>query len=514
MVLQMRSLAAIAASTATEPPLSMRRLSRVASLAHAWLWSPVSACMAAWRGTDAGALATMVTAIQHARSPREVAAALMVQVPAAIDSPVVAMLQPQAEAWEPLAGVAPVLPPSSAIASLLASPSPAIRVDETASLYRLLPRADRDWLARAGVAMLVPIGSSRGEALAGLLVGPRGGGRRHTRRDCACLSAAASTAALALESLRRRSDAAPDPQGESDDLAYECEGCGTIVDIAGACPCGGGRRLAALPARLRGSFEVQRRIGRGGMGVVYLGRDTRLDRAVALKTLPSLSPGLVDAMLAEARAMAAVEHPQVAAIYGLEEWRGTPVLVVEYLPGGTLASRLADGPLGVPDALSLGVSIADTLGALHEHGWLHRDIKPSNIGFGRGGLPKLLDFGLTRWLRDTHGACDDEDAVAGTPLYLSPDALDGHAAGEHDDVWALAVTLVEVITGQHPFEAPTRAGVCERVRSFAAGACATGPGMPDALAGVLERALRPHRSERIASARHLAAALRAVAPVT
>jgi serine/threonine protein kinase len=256
------------------------------------------------------------------------------------------------------------------------------------------------------------------------------------------------------------------------------------------------------------------------MGVVYLARDLRLDRPVALKTLPCLSARDVEGIRAEARAMAALDHPQVAVLYGLEDWRGTPVLVVEYLPGGTLATRLASGPLALADALSLGVSIAEALAALHGRGWLHRDVKPSNIGFGRGGGPKLLDFGLTRWMQSPAattggspaGSAEDSTAglLAGTPLYLSPEAVDGDSPGEHDDVWALSVVLVEMITGVHPYRGATRDAIIERLRRRAPLDLRVHGRMPSEVADVLTRALHPERRRRIARAIDLASALRAL----
>ena len=155
---------------------------------------------------------------------------------------------------------------------------------------------------------------------------------------------------------------------------------------------------------------------------------------------------------------------------------------------------------------------------MHEHGWLHRDVKPSNIGFGRGGAAKLLDFGLTRWAQgrvsDANAAdrpADDTPigALAGTLLYLSPDVLDGESPAESDDVWALSVVLAEMITGTNPFHAASRAGVLARVRRRAPvdiGRAA--PDVPAPVVDVLNRALRPHRSQRIAKARELGAALR------
>ena len=157
---------------------------------------------------------------------------------------------------------------------------------------------------------------------------------------------------------------------------------------------------------------------------------------------------------------------------------------------------------------------------MHARGWLHRDIKPSNIGYTADGVPKLLDFGLTRWFRDgsARGAvCRAAGGGGGRGLRtgrhaadLSPDALDGQAAGEHDDVWALSVVLVEMMTGVHPFHAPDGEAVLDRIRRRAQMDLRTlVPALPPSVADLLSRALHPLRPQRIASGRLLAAALRA-----
>jgi serine/threonine protein kinase len=276
---------------------------------------------------------------------------------------------------------------------------------------------------------------------------------------------------------------------------------------------------------LAGKFTLERRLGSGGIGVVYLGTDTRLDRRVALKTLPRLRTGAAAAMHAEARAMAAVEHASVAVLYELQVWRETPVLVVEYLAGGTLAARLVDGALPAREAVTLATTLADALSALHGRGWLHGDIKPSNIGIGRDGAPKLLDFGLTRLVAharpsapeaagDACGTpgCDTCEPLAGTPLYLSPEALDGRPGGAHGDVWALSLVLFEMVAGAHPFRASSLDAVLHRVRrATPVDVHQWAPGVSTPLADLLRRALHPRLSQRIATASELAAALRVVA---
>jgi serine/threonine protein kinase len=152
---------------------------------------------------------------------------------------------------------------------------------------------------------------------------------------------------------------------------------------------------------LLGKFRFDKRIGAGGMGVVYRAVDLALDRPVAIKTLPQVSPEYAGRLRREARAMAVVSHPSLALIYGAEMWHGTPMLVCEYLGGGTLADRLRISRLPSEEALDLGLVIADVLAHIHGVGIVHCDIKPSNIGYMAGGMPKLLDFGLARLANDS-----------------------------------------------------------------------------------------------------------------
>ena len=180
------------------------------------------------------------------------------------------------------------------------------------------------------------------------------------------------------------------------------------------------------------------------MGAVYLARDLRLERDVAIKILTARSLGRLRGLTREAWAMATVTHPAVAQIHGVEVWRGRPCLVVEFLAGGTLEDRLRDGPLAPAQAVSVVARLADALAALHEKGVLHGDIKPSNIGFTAEGAPKLLDFGLAH-------AVDDAVLVGGTLPYLSPEVLAGRPAEEADDVWSLCVVLSEMVAGRQPF---------------------------------------------------------------
>ena len=193
------------------------------------------------------------------------------------------------------------------------------------------------------------------------------------------------------------------------------------------------------------------------MGAVYLARDLRLERDVAIKILTARSLGRLMGLKPEAWAMSTVTHPGVAQIYGVESWRGRPFLVVEFLAGGTLEDRLRDGPLAPSQAVSVVARLAGALAALHEKGFLHGDVKPSNIGFTSEGSPKLLDFGLAH-------AVDDAAMVGGALPYLSPQVLAGRPADEADDGWSLSVVLYEMVSGRHPFAGGAADAVRRRIR--------------------------------------------------
>ena len=287
-------------------------------------------------------------------------------------------------------------------------------------------------------------------------------GRRFDDRalpvDRTFLAALAAPAGLALDRLRllRATDgAAADSQP-----ARECPECGIVapVDHERRCNCGVAYDEAPTPAFLAGKFRIDRRLGAGGMGVVYLAHDVRLARDVAVKTLPALAGRGLARLQDEARTMAAQAHPAIAQVYGLETWRGRPLLIVELLSGGTLAARIARGSLAAMEAVGVAVTVAEALAVLHDAGYLHGDIKPSNIGFASDGAAKLLDFGLA------HLTDDRNQPAGGTVLYTSPELLAGAAAGAADDIWALCVVLYEIVGGRHPFLGGDRNAVIDRIR--------------------------------------------------
>jgi tRNA A-37 threonylcarbamoyl transferase component Bud32 len=340
------------------------------------------------------------------------------------------------------------LPQDSAFLAILAESSTPVAFSRDAEPFVLLPTCDRQWLETRNVVLAAPL-RHRDDAIAAVvLLGPRRGGALYDRHDRWFISTLVAGAAAAW--------AAPEIRA-GDDAAFECERCGMVGDTPESpCPCAPSVVPAALPSTLAGKFTVVRRLGSGGMGVVYLARDTALGREVALKTLPRIDPGSIDRLRAEARAMAAVSHPALAIIYGLEVWRRTPVLVMEYFAAGTLADAIARGGLTCEAAIDLGIRLADALAAMHAHGVLHRDLKPSNIGISADGTAKLLDFGL---------AGTDRTTPAGTLAYLPPEA---RAHGRYDeavDMWALARAIEEA-----------GGGACEALAPFLGRALAQNPG--------------------------------------
>jgi serine/threonine protein kinase len=187
-----------------------------------------------------------------------------------------------------------------------------------------------------------------------------------------------------------------------------------------------------------------------------------LNRRVAIKTLPTVSADAMSRLAREARTMAALSHPNLATILGQESWRGTPILVCEYLHRGTLQQRLTRGPLATDEALTLCLTLLDALEYMHAQEVLHRDIKPSNIAFAKDGTPKLLDFGLAGLMERTQASTTHDGTsaapafgttMAGTVAYLPPAAFRGEAPTVLFDLWALTVVLFESIAGRHPFAA-------------------------------------------------------------
>lgn len=210
-----------------------------------------------------------------------------------------------------------------------------------------------------------------------------------------------------------------------------------------------------------GPYEIASALGSGGMGEVYLARDIRLDREVAIKVLSTGTldhPAALDRFRQEALALSRLNHPNIETVYDFREEDGAHFLVLEFVPGETLAARIQRGAIPEREAAELGAQVADALEEAHERGVLHRDLKPGNVIVTPKGRVKVLDFGLAKLLRDPG---DDGDTVGltgagtavGTIPYMSPEQLLGEPVDPRTDLYALGVLLYEMMTGQRPFTA-------------------------------------------------------------
>src|SRR5712692_2743407 len=220
-----------------------------------------------------------------------------------------------------------------------------------------------------------------------------------------------------------------------------------------------------------GSYEITAAIGAGGMGEVYQAHDTKLGRDVAVKVLPEAfahDPERLSRFQREAKMLASLNHPNIAAIYGLEEDAGRNYLVMELVPGETLAQRVKrEGPVPVEEALAIAKQIAEALEAAHEKSIIHRDLKPANVKVTPEGKVKVLDFGLAKAFAGD-GANEDpsnsptlslaatmQGVILGTAAYMSPEQARGKQVDKRTDIWAFGAVLYELLAGKAAFHGET-----------------------------------------------------------
>src|ERR1051326_1073189 len=207
-----------------------------------------------------------------------------------------------------------------------------------------------------------------------------------------------------------------------------------------------------------GQYRILDKLGEGGMGVVYRARDERLDREVAIKVLPSgtLATDADRRQFArEANALARLNHPNVEILYEFDSLEGTDFLVMEFVPGTTLATRIGGHALADNDIVSIAGQIAAALEEAHEQNIIHRDLKPANVGITPKGKVKLLDFGLARRLPDPVGldataTRSREETVVGTLPYMSPEQVRGEQCDARSDIYSFGTVLYEMATGRRP----------------------------------------------------------------
>ena len=261
-----------------------------------------------------------------------------------------------------------------------------------------------------------------------------------------------------------------------------------------------------------GSYEILSPLGAGGMGEVYLARDGKLDRQVAIKVLPDAmtrDPERVARFEREAKLLASLNHPSVAAIYGFDESDGTRFLVIEYVEGETLGGHLKNGPVAVEDALDIAKQIAEALEAAHGQGVIHRDLKPANVMIRPDGAVKVLDFGLANAMSEEPSGATDGNSptitanytrpgvVLGTAAYMSPEQARGRELDKRTDIWSLGLILFECLTGQRLFQGETANDAMGAIMHKDPDWSLLPPGTPPTIQLLLRRCLTKDRKRRL-----------------
>src|SRR5258708_6103491 len=287
--------------------------------------------------------------------------------------------------------------------------------------------------------------------------------------------------------------------------------------------------MPLIPGTILGQYEIRSPLGAGGMGEVYRAHDTRLDREVAIKVLPeslTADPDRLRRFEQEARAVAALNHPNILAVYQMATHDGVSYMVSELLDGETLRERLRHGPIPLRKAIDYAVQIAHGLAAAHDKGIVHRDLKPDNLFVTKDGRVKILDFGLAKLVqpKDASGAeatlagveatiaqGTEPGMVMGTVGYMSPEQVRGKVADHRSDTFAFGTILYEMVTGKQTFRKPTSAETMSAILnedppSISQVTAATPPG----LQRVVHRCLEKNPEQRFQSASDIAVALEAL----
>ena len=462
-------------------------------------------------------LGSIAEQIARASSFDDIAPSILLQIEQALHPEFVSVLRHArgASAFETVASGSTAehasgpLPASLAVIgvlSVLRRPLALSRGD-TAWVRHQLPIEERALLIEQGIELLVPICTERsGDPPRGLLaLGLRRSEEPYNKEDLDLLS----TIAYALGLLLERS------LGDRHMLG-ECDTCGRCFDgTVETCPDDHlPLTMVAGSLLLNERYRLERRLGRGGMGVVYAAVDAVLERPVAVKLIRDDGVGPLDLAARfreEARTAAGFAHPHVVRVYdfGVDRFR-RPFLVMELLEGETLRQRLVSGgPLSASDALQILRGVCTALSAAHARGLIHRDLKPENIFLQRhatGVIPKVLDFGLAkafdeRWpLERSTGAASSAGLLVGTLEYMSPEQVAGDDVNPAWDVWALAVTAYEMLTGNHPSRRTGTLGDGQTDTGTTVAAVVAGKPLTEARARFFRTALSTDRALRPADA--------------
>ncbi len=268
------------------------------------------------------------------------------------------------------------------------------------------------------------------------------------------------------------------------------------------------------PNLIAGRYSLGEEIGRGAMGVVYLGKDQQTGQNVAIKTLQKTQtisqPRALARFLREGDALRRLNHPNIVQLLATDERDGQNYLIMEYLPGGDLRHRLNQGEkFTIPQIITLCLDLADALTRAHRLDILHRDIKPGNILIDENGAARLTDFGIAR----LGGATDltDDGVVLGTLVYISPEACEGRTLDKRTDIWSFGVLLYELLAGHPPFPVQNLSALIRSILHDDIPDIRTiRPDLPTPLANLLHRILVKDREDRVTSIRQVAAALEAI----
>jgi len=261
--------------------------------------------------------------------------------------------------------------------------------------------------------------------------------------------------------------------------------------------------MSLTPGLRFGSYEILALIGVGGMGEVYRARDTRLKREIAVKTLPRDWFDDADRRARfqrEAELLAALNHPNIAAIYGVEEIDGVRALLLELVEGPTLAERIQNGTFTADKALPLIRQLADALDAAHERGIVHRDLKPANIKVREDGTIKVLDFGIAKALDDDERSGADATrtgVIIGTAAYMSPEQLRGQPVDRRADIWAFGCVVFEMLSGRAAFDGDTASDTVVATLDREPDWSALPESTPEPLRDLLRRCLQKERKQRL-----------------